>query len=212
MTQEQEQLPALSFLRTAEHFLNIFSQLKLFSCLFQLPKYEVWPATDSIDYIDLQYDSTVYKLKESEVESQAKFNSLPTIKSGRRAQYISAIEAISIPKSEARQDLSINVQDPEAPQSPDNVSKVSDTTTVVIHESPRGIANEAFEDDEDTVDCKKQNIPESPSSSTCKDKTNVSYSSSDSTINMPEVDIDAAIRKKLESEQVRDGQLKKKWR
>jgi len=108
--------------------------------------------------------------------------------------------------------LSINVQDPEAPQSPDNVSKVSDTTTVVIHESPRGIANEAFEDDEDTVDCKKQNIPESPSNSTCKDKTNVSYSSSDSTINMPEVDIDAAIRKKLESEQVRDGQLKKKWR
>ena len=113
--------------------------------------------------------------------------------------------------------MSINVQDPEGPQSPDNVSKVSDTTTVVIHESPRGIANEAFEDDEDTTDCKKQIFTESPSHSTCKDKANVSYSSSDSTINMPEVNIDAAIidaaiRKKLESEQARDGQLKKKWR
>ena len=181
-----------------------------------MPKYEVWPATDTIDYIDLQYDSTVYKVQESDQDN--KFNSLPTIKSGRRARYISALEAISIPKSEAKEDLSINVPD-EVPKSPeaDNVSKVSDTTTVVIHESPRGILNEAFEDDEDTVDSKRHNGAKSPSSSTCKDdKSNVSYSSNDSTVHMPEVDIDAAIRKKLESEgyskPIIDGQLKKKWR
>ena len=169
-------------------------------------------AADNVKYIDLQYDSTVYQLQQSE-DSQTKFNSLPTIKSGRRSQYISAIEAISLPKSEASANLSIAVPDtaPMTPASPevDNVSKVSDTTTVVIHESPRGITNEAFEDDEEEGN--KNICKESPSRS-----SNVSYSSSDSTVNMPEVDIDAAIRKKMESEglsnPVIEGQLKKKWR
>ena len=176
-----------------------------------MPKYEFWPvAADNVKYIDLQYDTTVYKLQELEdSHSQTKFNSLPTIKSGRRSQYISAIEAISLPKSEAKADLSIDVPDtaPMTPASPeaDNVSKVSDTTTVVIHESPRGITNEAFEDDE-----------EDGSKNVCSHSGNVSYSSNDSTVNMPEVDIDAAIRKKMESEglskPVIEGQLKKKWR
>jgi len=175
-----------------------------------LPKYEFWPvAADNVKYIDLQYDSTVYKLQESE-DSQTKFNSLPTIKSGRRSQYISAIEAISLPKSEATADLSIDVPDTAAVTPASPVSLMSDTTTVVIHESPRGITNEAFEEDEE--DGKKNVCRESPSHS-----SNVSYSSSDSTVHMPEVDIDAAIRKKMESEglskpPVIEGQLKKKWR
>lgn len=175
-----------------------------------MPKYEFWPvAADNVKYIDLQYDSTVYKLQESE-DSQTKFNSLPTIKSGRRSQYISAIEAISLPKSEAKADLSLDVPDtapimtPGSPEA-DNVSKVSDTTTVVIHESPRGITNQAFEEDE-----------EDGNKNVCSHSSNVSYSSNDSTVNMPEVDIDAAIRKKMESEgltkPVIEGQLKKKWR
>ena len=165
-----------------------------------MPKYEVWPATDSIDYIDLQYDSTVYKHEEVNEDSPSKFNSLPTIKSGRKARYISALEAISLPKSEATENLSLALTEPT---SPDNTSKLSDTTTVVIHESPRGITNEAFEDDEDT-EMKK---PASPVSSS------VSFSSNDSAVHIPdEVNIDAAIQKKLESEQHSDGQLKKNWR
>ena len=178
-----------------------------------MPKNELSPViANNVDYIDLEYDSTSYKLLASD-DSQTKFNSLPTIKSGRRAQYISAIEAISLPKSEAKTDLSIDVPDntPMTPASPevDDVSKLSDTTTVVIHESPRGITNAAFEDDEE--DGKKNICKESPTHS-----SNVSYSSHDSTVNMPEVDIDAAIRKKIESEglskPVIEGQLKKKWR
>ena len=173
----------------------------------------MWPATDAIDYIDLQYDSTVYKVSPSEDESPSKFNSLPTIKSGRKARYISALEAIALPRGEAKTDLSLVVPDPASPASPgaDNQSKLSDTTTVVIHESPRGICNEAFEDDEDTVDCKKHPGASSPSHSS------VSFSSNDSTVHIPaEVNIDAAIQKKLESEgyskQQIEGQLKKKWR
>ena len=65
--------------------------------------------------------------------------------------------------------------------------------------------NEAFEDDE-----------EDGSKNICSHSGNVSYSSNDSTVNIPEVDIDAAIRKKMESEglskPVIEGQLKKKWR
>ena len=198
--------PVQIFLSCFNFFIGIF--------YFQLPKYEVWPgAADNVDYIDLQYDSTVYKVQDEKEDSPSKFNSLPTIKSGRKARYISAIEAISLPKSEAKADLSIDVPDVSVPMTPevDNDSKLSETTTVVIHESPRGIANEAFEDDEDTLDAKKPRGGESPTHS-----SSVSYSSHDSTVNMPEVDIDAAIKKKMESEgyskQMIEGQLKKKWR
>ena len=198
--------PVQIFLSCFSFFIGIFH--------FQLPKYEVWPgAADNVDYIDLQYDSTVYKVQDEKEDSPSKFNSLPTIKSGRKARYISAIEAISLPKSEAKADLSIDVPDVSVPMTPevDNDSKLSETTTVVIHESPRGIANEAFEDDEDTLDAKKPRGGESPTHS-----SSVSYSSHDSTVNMPEVDIDAAIKKKMESEgyskQMIEGQLKKKWR
>ena len=175
-----------------------------------MPKNELSPViANNVDYIDLEYDSTSYKLLASD-DSQTKFNSLPTIKSGRRSQYISAIEAISLPKSEATEDLSIDVPDTAAMTPASPVSQVSDTATVVIHESPRGITNEAFEGDEE--DGKKNQCRESPSHS-----SNVSYSSNDSTVHMPEVDIDAAIRKKMESEglskpPVIEGQLKKKWR
>ena len=171
---------------------------------FQLPKYEVWPS-EEVDYIDLQYDPSAFKFPHS--ESQSKFNSLPNIKSGRKSKYISAIEAITLPKCDAKENLALEIPEKEA----DNLSKISDTTTVVIHESPRGIANEAFEDDEDVLDSSKRCATASPSQS------NVSYSSSDSSVKIPIPEISAAARKKqMESEGYHDSiienKLRKKWR
>ena len=158
-----------------------------------------------MDYIDLQYDPAAFKLPHS--ESQSKFNSLPNIKSGRKSRYISAIEAISLPKCEAKENLAIESSERET----DNVSKLSDTTTVLIHESPRGIANDAFEDDEDVLDSNKRCNTASPSQS------NVSYSSNDSSVKIPIPEISAAAKKKqMESEGYQnsmiDTKLKKNWR
>ena len=182
---------------------HLFSSFQ-FVFYFQLPKYEVWPS-EEVDYIDLQYDPSAFKFPHS--ESQSKFNSLPNIKSGRKSRYISAIEAISLPKCEAKENLAMDSPGREA----DNVSKLSDTTTVVIHESPRGIANDAFEDDEDVLDSSKRCHTASPS------QINVSYSSSDSSVKIPIPEISAAAKKKqMEVEgyqnSIIDTQLKKKWR
>ena len=168
-----------------------------------MPKYEVWPSED-VDYIDLQYNPSAFKFPNS--ESQSKFNSLPNIKSGRKSKYISAIEAITLPKCEAKENLAM-----ESPEKEDNLSKLSETTTVVIHESPRGIANDAFEDDEDVLDSSKRCDTASPSQS------NVSYSSNDSSVKIPIPEVSSAARKKqLESEgyqsSIIDNKLQKKWR
>ena len=166
-----------------------------------MPKYEVWPSED-VDYINLQFDPAAFNFPHS--ESQSKFNSLPNIKSGRKSKYISAIEAITLPKCDAKENLAL--ESPEKEKEADNLSKISDTTTVVIHESPRGIANDAFEDDED-----KRCTTASPSQS------NVSYSSSDSSVKIPIPEISAATRRKqMESEGYQDSiienKLNKKWR
>ena len=87
------------------------------------------------------------------------------------------------------------------------MSKISDTTTVVIHESPRGIANEAFEDDEDVLDSSKRCATASPSQS------NVSYSSSDSSVKIPIPEISAAARRKqMESEGYQNSVIENKLR
>ena len=167
-----------------------------------MPKYEVWPSED-VDYIDLQFDPAAFNFPHS--ESQSKFNSLPNIKSGRRSRYISAIEAITLPKCDAKENLAL--ESPEKEKEADNLSKISDTTTVVIHESPRGIANEAFEDDEDVLDSSKRCATASPSQS------NVSYSSSDSSVKIPIPEISAAARRKqMESEGYQDSIIENKLR
>ena len=167
-----------------------------------MPKYEVWPSED-VDYINLQFDPAAFNFPHS--ESQSKFNSLPNIKSGRRSRYISAIEAITLPKCDAKENLAL--ESPEKEKEADNVSKISDTTTVVIHESPRGIANDAFEDDEDVLDSNKRCTTASPSQS------NVSYSSSDSSVKIPIPEISAAARRKqMESEGYQDSVIENKLR
>ena len=167
-----------------------------------MPKYEVWPSED-VDYINLQFDPAAFNFPHS--ESQSKFNSLPNIKSGRRSKYISAIEAITLPKCDAKENLAL--ESPEKEKEADNVSKISDTTTVVIHESPRGIANDAFEDDEDVLDSTKRCATASPSQS------NVSYSSSDSSVKIPIPEISAAARRKqMESEGYQNSVIENKLR
>ena len=173
-----------------------------------MPKYEVWPSED-VDYINLQFDPAAFDFPHS--ESQSKFNSLPNIKSGRKSKYISAIEAITLPKCDAKENLALESPEKEKEKDADNVSKISETTTVVIHESPRGIANDAFEDDEDVLDSSKRCATASPSGS------NVSYSSSDSSVKIPIPEISAAARRKqMESEGYHDSiienKLRKKWR
>jgi len=202
------------------------------SLLQELPTFEGSPE-DQLGYIDLQYYPAAFKFPHS--TSQSKFNSLPNIKSKRRSHYTSALEGIIPPKSETLNNLTMTNEEvkntetenktPEPCKDDDAQSKASESTTVVISasdsvcsDSPRGIANEAFEDDEEVdSDCKKGHR-RSPSSSMGKDEKacNVSYSSNGSSIEIPIALTKEGLKKQEMAAEyqyiVPNTQLKKGWR
>jgi len=180
-----------------------------------LPTFEGSP-DDSLNYIDLHYTPAAFKLPHS--SSQSKFNSLPNIKSGRKSRYLSSLEGILYPKSDTMDNLSKDVDTKDI----DTVSKTSESTTVVIStsdsvcsDSPRGVANEAFEDDEVDLPCKKEHR-RSPSGSIGKN-FDVSYSSSGSSIEIPPiVSKDDLMKKEMSKEYqkyiVPESHRKRGWR
>jgi len=193
-----------------------------------LPTLEGSP-DDTLSYIDLQYNPKGFKLPHS--SSQSKFNSLPNIKSRRRSHYISSLEGSIFPKSDRLDNLTmeVNAKDTESKtveptKDEDTESKTSESTTVVIStsdsvcsDSPRGIANEAFEDDEEVDSSCKKGHRRSPSGSLVKEKNcDVSYSSSGSSIEIPVVLTKEEMKKKEMSKEyqyiVPDTKLKKGWR
>jgi len=198
--------------------------------LFQLPTFEGSP-DDTLGYIDLQYNPQAFKLPHS--SSQSKFNSLPNIKSRRRSHYISTLENSFYPKSEKLNNLTMEVtpkdtenKTAEPTKDEDTESKTSESTTVVIStsdsvcsDSPRGVTNEAFEDDEEVDNSCKKGHRRSPSTSNIKDEKtcDVSYSSAGSSaieipIPMTKEDLKA---KELAPEYqlvMPDTQLRKGWR
>jgi len=197
---------------------------------FVLPTFEGSP-DDTLGYIDLQYNPQAFKLPHS--SSQSKFNSLPNIKSRRRSHYISTLENSFYPKSEKLNNLTMEVtpkdtenKTAEPTKDEDTESKTSESTTVVIStsdsvcsDSPRGVTNEAFEDDEEVDSSCKKGHRRSPSTSNIKDEKtcDVSYSSAGSSaieipIPMTKEDLKA---KELAPEYqlvMPDTQLRKGWR
>jgi len=195
-----------------------------------LPTFEGSP-DDTLGYIDLQYNPQAFKLPHS--SSQSKFNSLPNIKSRRRSHYISTLENSFYPKSEKLNNLTMEVtpkdtenKTVEPTKDEDTESKTSESTTVVIStsdsvcsDSPRGVTNEAFEDDEEVDSSCKKGHRRSPSTSNIKDEKtcDVSYSSAGSSaieipIPMTKEDLKA---KELAPEYqlvMPDTQLRKGWR
>jgi len=184
-----------------------------------LPEFE-GATEESLNYIDLHYTPKFPKLPHS--SSESKFNSLPNIKSGRRAKYLSSLEGIIFPKSDTKDNLTMETKDMDA----DTESKTSESTTVVVStsdsvcsDSPRGVSNEGFIDDDEVDHPSKKEHRRSPSSSTGKDEKNldVSYSSSESTVDIPEVMSEGALKKKAMAEEyeqycVPNSQLKRGFR
>jgi hypothetical protein len=195
--------------------------------MFQLPTFEGSP-DDTLGYIDLQFNPQPFKLPHS--SSQSKFNSLPNIKSRRRSHYISNIEGSIFPRSDRLDNLTMEVVKPkdtetkttEPTKDEDTVSKTSESTTVVIStsdsvcsDSPRGVTNEAFEEDEEVDSSCKKGHRRSPSQSQMKDEKgcDVSYSSSGSTIEIPVLTKDELKAKEPQYQYiVPDTQLRKGWR
>lgn len=196
-----------------------------------LPTFEGTP-DDSLSYIDLQYNPQAFKLPHS--SSQSKFNSLPNIKNRRRSNYISSLEGILYPKSDTLDNLTMDVKAEdtdteckpiESNKDEDTESKTSESTTVVIStsdsvcsDSPRGVTNEAFEDDEEVDSSCKKGHRRSPSGSLDKDEKtcDVSYSSNGSTIEIP-IELTKDGMKKAEMAQdyqyiVPESKLRKGWR
>merc|ERR550519_1684828 len=83
-----------------------------------LPEFE-GATEESLNYIDLHYTPKFPKLPHS--SSESKFNSLPNIKSGRRAKYLSSLEGIIFPKSDTKDNLAMETKDKDA----DTESKTS---------------------------------------------------------------------------------------
>jgi len=198
--------------------------------LFQLPTFEGSP-DDTLGYIDLQYNPQAFKLPHS--SSQSKFNSLPNIKSRRRSHYISTLENSFYPKSEKLNNLTMEVtpkdtenKTAEPTKDEDTESKTSESTTVVIStsdsvcsDSPRGVTNEAFEDDEEVDNSCKKGHRRSPSTSNIKDEKtcDVSYSSAGSSaieIPIPMTKEDQKAKELAPEYQLvmSDTQLRKGWR
>merc|ERR1712013_293244 len=198
-------------------------------CLL-LPTFEGSP-DDTLGYIDLQYNPQAFKLPHS--SSQSKFNSLPNIKSRRRSHYISTLENSFYPKSEKLNNLTMEVtpkdtenKTAEPTKDEDTESKTSESTTVVIStsdsvcsDSPRGVTNEAFEDDEEVDNSCKKGHRRSPSTSNIKDEKtcDVSYSSAGSSaieIPIPVTKEDLKAKELAPEYQLvmSDTQLRKGWR
>merc|ERR1712013_209397 len=198
-------------------------------CLL-LPTFEGSP-DDTLGYIDLQYNPQAFKLPHS--SSQSKFNSLPNIKSRRRSHYISTLENSFYPKSEKLNNLTMEVtpkdtenKTAEPTKDEDTESKTSESTTVVIStsdsvcsDSPRGVTNEAFEDDEEVDNSCKKGHRRSPSTSNIKDEKtcDVSYSSAGSSaieIPIPMTKEDQKAKELAPEYQLvmSDTQLRKGWR
>merc|ERR1712013_232467 len=197
---------------------------------FVLPTFEGSP-DHTLGYIDLQYNPQAFKLPHS--SSQSKFNSLPNIKSRRRSHYISTLENSFYPKSEKLNNLTMEVtpkdtenKTAEPTKDEDTESKTSESTTVVIStsdsvcsDSPRGVTNEAFEDDEEVDNSCKKGHRRSPSTSNIKDEKtcDVSYSSAGSSaieIPIPVTKEDLKAKELAPEYQLvmPDTQLRKGWR
>merc|ERR1712013_486519 len=195
-----------------------------------LPTFEGSP-DHTLGYIDLQYNPQAFKLPHS--SSQSKFNSLPNIKSRRRSHYISTLENSFYPKSEKLNNLTMEVtpkdtenKTAEPTKDEDTESKTSESTTVVIStsdsvcsDSPRGVTNEAFEDDEEVDNSCKKGHRRSPSTSNIKDEKtcDVSYSSAGSSaieIPIPVTKEDQKAKELAPEYQLvmPDTQLRKGWR